>query len=87
MIPDAVFAAVGHFCRDSGEAFPVRQERLLRDLSREGLSECGPGRYTNTVRLGGHVRRVLKLSREAVNGVLGEEIVPAGVTTVTGFGE
>ena len=84
LMPDAVFQAVARFCRESGELFPIRQERLLRDLAREGLSEHDPGRHTTTVRIGGRSRRVLRLHRAAVEVLLGEEI-PSGVTKITGI--
>lgn len=74
LVPESAFGAVARFCREAGEPFPVRQERLLRDLAREGLSECDPERYTTTARIGGRSRRVLRLRRQEVEGVLGEEL-------------
>lgn len=44
LTPEAAVQAVGRFCRDGGEPFPFREERLKRDLAKEGLSECDPGR-------------------------------------------
>ena len=87
LIPDAAFQAVARFCRDSGEFFPVRSERLFRDLNREGLSECNEGRNTTTVRLGGQVRRVVKVRRADAEALLGEALPGAAtdVTTVTGL--
>ena len=46
LLPEATFSAVVRFCRDTAEHFPIRQERLKRDLDKEGISECEPGRYT-----------------------------------------
>lgn len=84
LIPDAAYQAAVRFCRDAGECFPVRSERLFRDLNREQLSECSPGRNTAVARLGGQVRRVIKLKRVAVETLLGEAMPGASdVTAVT----
>ncbi len=89
--PDAAFAAVARFCRDQGEPFPVRHERLLRDFADERISECNPRRHTKMARVGGSSRRTLCLRRAAVRAVLGEEL-PLGdasdvssVSGVSGF--
>jgi hypothetical protein len=81
LIPEAAFQAVARFCRDSGEPFPVRSERIWRDLNREGLSESATGRNTTTARLGGAVRRVVKLKRVEAEALLGEAL--PSVTAVT----
>ena len=94
LIPDAGFQAVARFCREAGEPFPVRQGRLLRDLSQQGLSECSAGRHTITARVGGRPRRVLHLKRRAIERLLDEKVaIPSeepdvtAVTDVTGFGD
>src|SRR5262249_2304713 len=46
LLPEATFSTVVRFCRDTGEPFPIRQERLKRDLWKEGISECDPKRHT-----------------------------------------
>jgi DNA polymerase-1 len=74
LVSDASYQAVARFCRDSGESFPVRSERLLRDFNREGVSECAAGRNTTTTRLGGQKRRVLKLRRDRAEELLGEAL-------------
>jgi hypothetical protein len=76
LMPEATFAAVVRFCRDGGEHFPIRQERLKKDLAKVGISECHAGRLTATARIGGHIKRVLKLNVEKVEST-------AGVTGVT----
>jgi hypothetical protein len=76
LMPEATFATVVRFCRDSGEHFPIRQERLKKDLAKVGISECHAGRLTATARIGGHVKRVLKLNVEKLESI-------AGVTGVT----
>ena len=89
LIPDVAYQAVARFCRDAGEFFPVRCDRLIRDLNREGLSECSDGRNTATVRVGGQVRRVVRLKRIESEALLGEPL-PGGethVTAVTSFME
>ena len=80
LMPDAAFNAVARFCRESGEFFPVTRERLLRDLNKEGFSDCSEGRNTATVTLGGRKSRVAKLSRERVETLLGE-VIPYGNLT------
>jgi hypothetical protein len=87
LLPDAAFAAIARFCREGGTPFPTSQDRLRRDLDKEGLLEGGPGRYTKPVRVGGKVRRVLVLKRAAVETRLGEEFpdpLPL-VTDVTSY--
>jgi hypothetical protein len=74
LIPDAAFQAVARFCRDAGEFFPVRSERLLRDLNKEGLSDCAEGRNTTTVTLGGQKRRVVKIWCDPAEALIGETL-------------
>ena len=74
LLPDASFQAVAQFCRESGEFFPVRSERLLRDFNREQVSECAAGRNTATVNVGGQKRRLLKLRRDRAEVLLGEAL-------------
>ena len=42
LMPEATFAAVVRFCRDTGEHFPIRQERLKKDLAKAGVAENRP---------------------------------------------
>jgi hypothetical protein len=74
LLPDASFQAVARFCREAGEFFPVRSERVLRDFNREGVSECAAGRNTTTATVGGRKRRVLKLRRDRAESLLGEAL-------------
>lgn len=74
LLPDPSFRAVAQFCRDSGEAFPVRRERLFRDLKREGLSVCEDRHATTNARVGGALRRVLKVDVGAVERLLGQKL-------------
>jgi DNA polymerase-1 len=74
LLAEASFNCVSRFCRDSGELFPVRSERLSRDFNREGVSECSTGRNSATARLGGQQRRVLKLRRDRAENLLGEPL-------------
>ncbi len=92
LLPEPAFQAVARFCRDSGEHFSVRQVRLWRDLDRENYAECDLGRHSTTARVGGRVRRVVRLNRAKVEAAIGEELGrrEAGeteVTDVTGFKE
>jgi hypothetical protein len=73
LIPEASFLAVARFCRDTGEAFAVREYRLREDLLREKLAFADKGRRTTTVKIEGGVRRVLGLHRAAIEELLGEE--------------
>jgi hypothetical protein len=70
--PEAAFQAVARRCRETGDPFAVRGERLRRDFAKEGLSESDTGRTTKVVRIGRGNRRVIMLKREAVDSVLGE---------------
>jgi hypothetical protein len=72
LMPEAAFNSVARFCRESGEFFPVRFDRLLCDLNKEGISDCVDGRNTATVTLGGKKRRVVRLWRDRVDALLGE---------------
>ena len=83
LIPDAAFNAVARFCKDAGEFFPVRSERLLRDLNKDGFSDCVEGRNTATVTLGGRKRRVARLLRERVEALLGEHLTYGNVIAGT----
>jgi Bifunctional DNA primase/polymerase, N-terminal len=89
LIPSASFHSVTQFCRQSDEPFAVRQVRLFRDLRREGLSECEPGRTTANVRLSSETRRVIRLRRSAVEDLLGENppVEETRVPSVPGYRE
>jgi hypothetical protein len=80
LLPEATFSAVVRFCRDTGEQFPLRQERLKRDLAHEHISECDPDRFTKVVKICEGSKRVLKLRVRAIETLLGYEI---SVTKVT----
>ena len=82
LLPDASFQAVAEFCREAGEFFPVRCDRLLRDFNREEVSECAAERNTTTARVGGQTRRVLKLRRDRAEALLGEPL-PGSIDPVT----
>jgi hypothetical protein len=74
LIPDATFQAVARFCRDTGEPFPVKQNRLNKDLAREGLLVHDEKRYTTTARLGkdNQTKRVLLIRLDKAESLLGE---------------
>ena len=74
LLPEATFSAVVRFCRDTGEHFPTRQERLKRDLAKEGISECDPGRFTKAAWIANQTRRVLRLSIHQIKELLGEDL-------------
>lgn len=80
--PEAVWSAVARFCREAGTPFPISQDRLRRDLDKEGFLEGGLGRHTKSVRAGGMVRRLLVLKRAVVETRLGESF-PAPLPLVT----
>jgi len=89
LMPDAAFNSVARFCKETGEFFPVRSERLLRDLSKEGFSDSVEGRNTAAVTLGGRKRRVVRLWRDRVEELLGEALLYSdsrGRTAETGSG-
>jgi hypothetical protein len=74
LLPEATFSAVVRFCRDTGEHFPIRQDRLKRDLAKEGISECESGRFTNNLWVGDRTRRILKLSIAKIKDLIGEDL-------------
>jgi hypothetical protein len=82
--PEAAHHAVSRYCRDAGEPFPIRRERLQKDLVLDGLAESEDGRYTKTVRVAGRTRRVLALKRPAVVAYLGEDF-PFPSPPITGI--
>lgn len=86
LLPEAALQGVARFCREAGEPFPVRSERLKRDLAKEALTECDPGRHTRVVKIAGRPRRVLSIRRAAAETLLGEAFPLPVVTEVTGFG-
>jgi hypothetical protein len=85
LVPEAAYTAVTRYAREAGSPFPIAEERLRRELAKEGLSEHDPGRLTKTVKIGGDARKLLTLVRASVEDALGESfpVVP----TVTGVGE
>jgi uncharacterized protein DUF927 len=86
LLPEATWHAVTQFCRDTGDAFPIREERLRHDLEKEGLSDPDPGRRTAAVRIRGRIRRVLRLRRAPCEKIAGEAFPLPPVTDVTGLG-
>lgn len=86
LLPEAALQAVARFCRETGEAFPVRGERLKQDLAKEGMTECDPGRHTRVVKIAGRPRRVLSVRLAAIETLLGESFPLPVVTGVTGYG-
>lgn len=70
LLPEATFSAVVRFCRDTGEHFPIRQERLKRDLTKDGISKVDQGRLTATTWIDSHSKRVLQLDTKAIETLL-----------------
>jgi hypothetical protein len=77
LIPEVAFTEVARVCRDAGEPFPTREERLRRDLAREGFTVCDPDRQTKTIRVDGRTHRVLCLKRSMVEEPLEEDVLSA----------
>jgi hypothetical protein len=73
LVPEAAFRAIAEFCREAGEPFSTRQQRIKKDLFEEKISECDPDRLTMTAKIGGRTRRVLKLRIADIERVLGEQ--------------
>src|SRR5262249_38758200 len=87
LLPEATWRAVGRFCRDTGELFPIREERARRHFKKEGLPDPDPARLPPTVGIGGRTRRVLRLRRLKVEEIVGESFPPSPVVTgITGDG-
>ena len=70
LLPEAAFLSVVRFCRDSGEHFPIRQERLRKDLVKAGISKTDTGRLTASARIDGQTKRVLQINIQAVEELL-----------------
>ena len=83
LLPDASFQAVSRFCREAGEPFPVRRDRLFLDLKRERLSDCDPKRTLKAVRICGQWRRILALHRVPCEELIGDTFQP--VASVASF--
>jgi hypothetical protein len=84
LIGEAAYQAVARFCRDAQELFPIRQERLQMDLLKEGLAVGQGKRPTAVLTVGGKRRRVLQVSREALDTVLGSGfVIPEPATSAT----
>lgn len=73
LLQDAAYEAVSRFCKECGEVFPLRQERLSRELHEEGLSERDSEHFTVVEHLGGKARRVISLYRGRVEKLVGEQ--------------
>lgn len=74
LIPDASYRVVATFCRETGQPFTASADRIKQDLWKEGLSESGEeGRHTVNIRLRSKTKRVLKLSRTAVEQVIEQD--------------
>jgi DNA polymerase-1 len=83
LLPDAAFEAVARSSRDAGHPFPIRQERLRRELTEERLSDSDSDRLLKTVKIGGKNHRTLCLWRSRIDQTLGEEfpVVPSVPTS------
>jgi hypothetical protein len=84
LLPGPTWAAVAKLCRDAGEPFPIREERLRADLEKEGLCDGDRERRTAVVKIAGRPRRVLRLHRHKAEAIVGEEFPSPPVTEVTG---
>jgi hypothetical protein len=86
VMPHPAYKAVARFCQDSNEPFPVAFNRLVKDLKLDGLSDCDDGRNTATVKIGKLSTRVLKLRRDAVAQLLGEDFPSVPAASPRGWG-
>jgi hypothetical protein len=77
LIPEVAFTEVARVCRDGGEPFTTREERLRRDLAREGFTVCDPERQTKTIRVEGKTHRVLCLKRSMVEDLVEDGLASA----------
>ena len=84
LLPETSWHAVTRYCRDTGELFPIREDRLRRDLVKEGLAEGVADRHTATVRIDGRPRRVLRVRRPAAEEIVGEAFPEPPETGETG---
>jgi hypothetical protein len=84
LLPEATYHAVARFCRDEGAGFSIREERLRRDLEKEGLLDADPDRLTTTVRIDGRSRRVLRVRRHLAEEIVGGAFPLPPATGITG---
>lgn len=91
LMPEAAYETVSRFCRDCGETFVLRPERLRRELHDEGLLSGRDSEHLTVNKfLGGKQRRVLSLYRTKVEELIGEhlpydEIDESGEEDTTGL--
>ena len=78
LLPEATFATVSRFCRDTGEQYPIRENRLRKDLVQAGISDCNAGHLTTTKRIGTDVHRVLKLNIKKIEVITGVTVSTVG---------
>jgi hypothetical protein len=78
LIPRVAVGEVMRACRDQGNPFPVDEARLIRELVEDGIAEgeSEGAHRTRTVRVGGKVRRVLRLARAAIERVVDPFAIP-----------
>jgi hypothetical protein len=81
LMPEPTFKAISEFCRDSGELFPIRQNRLYSDLKEEGIANVDTGRSTATVSIDG-TKRVLQLNIKRLEtlGITAITAITANIT-------
>lgn len=72
---ESAYGWIAKACRDAGEPFPLRQQRLMRDLVQDGLANGSEDRTTGVVRLGGKLRRVIRINRERLDEFLGSPFI------------
>jgi len=64
LLPGAAYNRVARFLRDEGGHFPVKERVLRKHMDEEGYLVRGSnGRYTDVVRMGEKIQRVLRVHR------------------------
>jgi hypothetical protein len=69
LLPEATYTFVARACREAGTFLPA-EGRIRSALVKAGVAVADAGHTTSAARVGGKVRRVLKLSKEAVGKML-----------------
>jgi phage/plasmid primase-like uncharacterized protein len=72
LIPRVAVGEVTRACREQGVLLAVDEARLIRELVEDGIAdgETERAHRTRTARVGGKVRRVLRLNRAAIERVI-----------------
>ena len=79
LLPSVSYHCVARFEREQGRNFGIRENALRKALVEDGILVADAGHHTASVRIARERRRVLKLSRAAVEKISGGYLHKSGV--------